>query len=90
MATGWTTAQGWIWDRASLIIALLNTGDGSGLEDGPADCVGLRNGPSNNIFVSDGAELIKGPNADTGNRINNNTGLNQRPVVGTGNGSDLP
>ena len=39
------------------------------------------------MFVSDGAELIEGPNAGTGNGINDNTGLDVGPGVGTGDGS---
>ena len=41
-----------------LTLALLNAGDGSGLDKGPADCVGLRIGPRDGMFALEGAELI--------------------------------
>ena len=33
-----------------LIIFLLNIGDGSGSDEGSADCAGLRDGPSDGMF----------------------------------------
>ena len=43
-----------------LILALPNTGDSSGLDEGKADCAGLRDEPSNGIFVYDGVDMIEG------------------------------
>ena len=33
-----------------LILVLLNTGDSSGSDEGPADCAGLRDGPSDDML----------------------------------------
>ena len=34
----------------------VGTGDGSGLEEGPANYVGLQAGPNNGMFAQDGVE----------------------------------
>ena len=34
-----------------LLITLLDTSDGSGSDEGPADCAGLRDGWSNGMFA---------------------------------------
>ena len=44
-----------------LVIALFNTVDGSGSDEEPADCAGLRDGPTVGIFAWVGAKLSKGP-----------------------------
>ena len=36
-----------------LTIALLNTGEGSGPDEGPADCAGLSVGPSDGMFAQE-------------------------------------
>ena len=72
-----------------LILTLLNSSDGFGLDAGLADCVGLRNGLSNGIFASNGAELIEGPNVRTGDGIDDDSGLGHEPCVGTVDGLDL-
>ena len=41
------------------------------------------------MFVSDGAELIEGPNVGTGDGINDGAGLDVGPGVGTGDGLGL-
>ena len=42
-----------------LTLALPNTGNGSGSDEGPADSAGLRDRPSDGMFALEGAELIK-------------------------------
>ena len=44
-----------------LVLALLNTINGSGSDEGPAYCAGLRDGPTVGIFAWVGAKLSKGP-----------------------------
>ena len=57
-----------------LILALLNTGDGSGLDEGPVDCAGLRNRQSDGMCMYDDTELSKGPVVGTGNGIKKRRG----------------
>ena len=58
-----------------LTLAVSNTGNGSGSDEGPADYVGLRDGPSDVMFDLEGAELIEGPNIRTGDGINDGAGM---------------
>ena len=64
-------------------------GNGSGSNEGPEDCGGLRGGSSDRIAAYDGAELVVGPNVRTGNGINDGAGLDQGPGVKTGNSPEL-
>ena len=72
-----------------IILALPNIGNGSGSDEGPADCVGLRDGPRDGMFALDGTELVEGPKVGMGNMINDGAGLDPGPIVRTGDGPEM-
>ena len=64
----------------------VGTGDGSGSDEGPANCARLHDGPSDGMFAQDGAEQIEGLGGGTGDGTGDGAGLEEGLGIWTGDG----
>ena len=67
----------------------VGTSDGSGSDEGPANCAGLHGEPSDGMSAKSGAEEIEESGGGTGNGIDDGAGLNKNKRTGIGAGGGL-